>query len=329
MEKVAGTKIKLSSLLNIVLLIALVSVIFFGWLYYRQLSVVDVVKQAAPVRDDGPPKPEFLYSIYGPSDDRLLRPTSVIVDGNRIYVADTGRARIITFDYNGKYLTQFGKPGKEKGAVINPTGLALVNNQIYVADPGTGKISIYTKEGNFVGYFGEKIFKKPGYLVYKDNKFYVLDVLQQKVTVLDSTGNILVSFGEYGYNQGQFRFAHGLNVDDEGKIYVADSNNYRIQVFNPDGKSHAVWQGKKKDLTDGYIIPRGISFDKRDFVYSANAIAGAVSISQPTGKRLALFNEGDSPDDDMTLPVYTFIDGNNRLYVAEHGSDRILVYRIP
>jgi len=56
-----------------------------------------------------------------------------------------------------------------------------------------------------------------------------------RVAKYDSDGNWVRSWGTYGTEPGQFRVPHGIAADDEGRIYVADRSNNRIQVFDSDG----------------------------------------------------------------------------------------------
>jgi len=48
-------------------------------------------------------------------------------------------------------------------------------------------------------------------------------------------GKVLTTFGSEGTEEGQFKFPRGVAVDEGGFIFVADSGNNRIQIFNPDG----------------------------------------------------------------------------------------------
>lgn len=56
-----------------------------------------------------------------------------------------------------------------------------------------------------------------------------------RVAKYDSDGNWVGSWGERGSEPGQFRLPHGIAADDQGRIYVADRSNNRIQVFESDG----------------------------------------------------------------------------------------------
>ena len=56
-----------------------------------------------------------------------------------------------------------------------------------------------------------------------------------RVAKYDADGNWVGSWGERGSDPGQFRVPHGIAADDQGRIYVADRSNNRIQVFESDG----------------------------------------------------------------------------------------------
>lgn len=316
-----------SQLLNIILAVILILLIIFGYLYYKKTSIGTVVNQVVPSVSNVP-RLEYLFTIYGPENNFLDYPQSAFVWDKKIYVADTQNSRVMVFDYTGKFIRSFGGRGKFRGSMQTPSEVAVFNNQLYVADYYLGKIGIYTSNGDFIGYLAEKLFKLPLNIKVVGDKFYVFDSGPQKVYVLDSNGKVLRSIGGEGREPGKFYFANGINVDKDGNIYVADSNNFRIQVLTPDGKVKAVWKSNKKDNSDGYTVPRGIAFDRRGLIWTANNLAGGVSATDPDGKRLALLAGGESGEDSLTLPNSVFIDENNRLYVPEFGGNRVLVYQI-
>lgn len=321
-------RISRSQMLNIVLLIVLLILVAFGYLYYKKTSIVSVVSNTLPTLSNVPKQPDYLFTIYGQENNFLDHPRSTFVWNNKIYVADTWHGRIVVFDYNGKYVDNIGGRGNFAGAMKSPSEVAVYNNHLYVADYDLGKVGIYTLDGVFAGYFAEKVLKMPSNIKVFGDKFYIFDSAPQKLYVLDSSGKVLQSFGGKGTEPGRFYFANGVNVDEDGNIYVADSNNFRIQIFTPDGKVKSVWKSDKKDNADGYTIPRGIAFDRKGYIWTAHNLAGGVSVTDPAGKRLALFIQGESQEDMLTLPTSVFIDENNRLYVAEFGGNRILVYQI-
>ena len=70
-----------------------------------------------------------------------------------------------------------------------------------------------------------------------NDQIVVLDCSQSepKVVILNEEGELINSFGTGGSEDGQFNDPYGVDVDEEGRIIVADTYNYRIQVFDNDG----------------------------------------------------------------------------------------------
>jgi DNA-binding beta-propeller fold protein YncE len=79
----------------------------------------------------------------------------------------------------------------------------------------------------------------------------------------DKDGKFLMSFGKKGMGPGEFDMPHALAMDQEGRLYVADRQNNRIQVFDQNGKFI------KQMFQFGR--PSGIYIDKNDILYSADS----------------------------------------------------------
>ena len=74
-------------------------------------------------------------------------------------------------------------------------------------------------------------------------------------------GRLLSSWGEPGDGPGQFHLPHGIAVDRDGRIYVADRENSRIQIFSPQGKFLSQWTDVAR--------PMQVFIDKHDNVFVA------------------------------------------------------------
>jgi len=75
-----------------------------------------------------------------------------------------------------------------------------------------------------------------------DGSVLVADGLTNaRVVKLDRNGRYVMSWGSLGAENGQFNAVHGLAVDRNQRVYVADRNNDRIQIFDPNGKHLATW----------------------------------------------------------------------------------------
>ena len=64
---------------------------------------------------------------------------------------------------------------------------------------------------------------------------------KSRITVWAPDGRFITSFGEWGLEDGQFRSPHSLSMDSQGRLFVADRGNNRIQIFTQDGEWLDTW----------------------------------------------------------------------------------------
>ncbi|GAB4577598.1 MAG: SBBP repeat-containing protein [Anaerolineales bacterium] len=115
--------------------------------------------------------------------------------------------------------------------------------------------------------------------VSPDGKLFAIELGASRVHKLDGTGNVLASWGEAGSEAGQFAFApppDGPPLDGgfvvvgaNGNVYVSDSYNNRVQVFDANGKFLAMWEGYGDENTP-FNNPGPISADAQGMIYVAD-----------------------------------------------------------
>jgi len=64
---------------------------------------------------------------------------------------------------------------------------------------------------------------------------------KSRISIFAPDGTFIKSFGEFGYEDGQFRSPHSLAMDSQGRLFVADRGNARIQIFSQNGKHLDTW----------------------------------------------------------------------------------------
>jgi DNA-binding beta-propeller fold protein YncE len=176
---------------------------------------------------------ELLFTIEGAE-----RPTGLAYDsaGNRLFVSDTLGHRILVFDENGKSLFSFGRRGNADGEFNYPSHLTLRSGRLYVNDTMNFRLQMFDLDGRHIASFGHHgdgsgDFAQPkGIGVDSEGHVYVADALFDRVQIFESDGSFLLAFGGPGRGPGEFWLPAGLFVDGD-RIYVADSYNQRIQVF--------------------------------------------------------------------------------------------------
>jgi DNA-binding beta-propeller fold protein YncE len=163
----------------------------------------------------------------------------------RIYVPDTVRHMIVVLDLNGNVIRYLGRPdldsirlrqrdggAQERGKLQSPTQVVIQNEELYVL--GISRVQIFDLDGRFKAEFPlpETSFSETsGLAVDAQGRFFVSDYFRGTIFAYDRTGNLLYSFGHPGLKHQEFNHPQGLWIDEENHIYVADSTNGRVQVF--------------------------------------------------------------------------------------------------
>ncbi len=62
-----------------------------------------------------------------------------------------------------------------------------------------------------------------------------------RISKFSADGKFIKTWGSFGYGNGQFRGPHSLAIDSQGRLFVADRGNRRIQIFNQEGTHLATW----------------------------------------------------------------------------------------
>ena len=187
----------------------------------------------------------------------VSQPTGIGVDQyNHIFVFQrTGRRWIEPFPDSLISQNTILELDNETGKIINswganyfimPHGLTVDKyNNIWVTDVGLHQVFKFSHEGKLLMKLGTA--KEPGndslhfnlptdIAVADDGIFYVSDGYgNSRVIKFSSSGKFIKAWGTYGSEPGEFIIPHGIAIDRENVIYVADRQNNRIQVFDTSG----------------------------------------------------------------------------------------------
>ena len=185
----------------------------------------------------------------------IIWPHGMDVDGQgNVWIADAraanaqelernpaarGKGHTVTkFSPTGEVLLVLGTPG-EAG---DPPTHFTEPNDVLVAPDG----SIFVAETH-----GAQFTDEPG------------PNAKSRVSKFAPDGSFIMSFGEWGYGEGQFRSPHSLAMDSQGRLFVADRGNRRIQIFDQDGDHLDTW----------YQFSRisGLFIDPNDVLYAIDS----------------------------------------------------------
>jgi DNA-binding beta-propeller fold protein YncE len=183
------------------------------------------------------------WGSNGTGDGDFVSPFGISVDPSTgyVYVIDTYNNRIQKFNSNGTFITKWGSNGTGNGEFYSPAGLSIDSSgNVYVADTSNHRIQKFDSDGNFITKWGSNgtgngEFSSPlGISVDSSGNVYVSDDIDDRIQKFDSDGKFIAKWGNEGTEEGLFNHPWGIGVDSStGYVYVADSSNSRIQVFDP------------------------------------------------------------------------------------------------
>ena len=272
---------------------------------------------------------KVISSVFGSERDMytMLRPYGVYADTDRVYVADPGSGRLHVYDRSRKSYFAFERWGEED--LISPIGIAVdENGNMFISDSVLKQVLVFDREGKYLRAIGPPdMFKRPAGIALNDARLYVVDTHGHKVLVLSQTdGKLLFSFGRQGTEHGNFNYPTNVFVSSEKLIYVTDSMNFRVQVFNPDG-SFLTSFGKPGDGSGNLSKPKGIAVDSEGHIYVVDSHFDNVQIFDRDGNLLLVFGGSGNGKGEFTLPAGIYIDKLDRIYVADSYNRRIQIFQ--
>ena len=324
---------------------------------------------------NNPPQQPVTDATYGMFDLRpagiergqFNLPRGIARDGaGNFYVVDTVNMRVQKFDPQGKFLAIIGNGRGNGDGQFNPLsfegkdsegtgpGGIAVDSQgnIYVADTWNHRIQKFGPAGNFIMRWGEfidlgsadaasdaaknsKFYGPRGVAIGPGDTVYVSDTGNKRISIFDKDGKFVreISSGlsperrqqNYVFNlPGEMNEPIGVTVDGTGNVYVADTENKRIQKFDPAGKNVGTWPVPGDNWSPGPYREPFLALDAQ----GANLYATA-----PTGKKVLKYNTADGKllgekateaVITLKLPTGITVGADGTLYVVETTSHGVV-----
>ncbi|HUV39470.1 MAG TPA: ATP-binding cassette domain-containing protein [Planctomycetota bacterium] len=281
---------------------------------------------------------EVRYWSMPPEGAMLPAPRALaVMPGGDVLALDTA-GRVLVFDPTGSLRRRWFMPeyavGRPEGVLVLAPGPGHADGRIAVCDTHYRRVILFNLEGKLVGQFGRE-GTGPGEFIYpvglaQDDKgnLYVSEYGSndrvQKFT-LDAAGGaeFVLSFGSFGTGEDQFQRPSGIAWHD-GKVYVADAINNRIQVFTDDGK----FLGRLADAQHPWSLhyPYDVVFAD-DALWVVEYGAGRVTKIAPDGKLLGRFGTTGTGERCFRTPWGLAVTPENVVLVADTGNRRIVELR--
>ncbi len=181
----------------------------------------------------------YLYSLgkLG-NESQYDDPTALAIDSklSALYIVDTGRNLVVKTDTGGRAMARVGRyRGRILGTEFeNPHEIAVANDHVYVLDRNGSRVKVFDLNLNFVRELALQVpvrgpASEIGFGVDDSGEIFV--TAGGGIRIFSSEGVLLGAFGQSGARAGEFTEPSGLCVDRSGKLFVSDTYNSRVQVF--------------------------------------------------------------------------------------------------
>jgi DNA-binding beta-propeller fold protein YncE len=269
--------------------------------------------------------------------EALSKPYAVAATRGRLYVSDTVARFVRVFDVpQGKHFVIGDDDGP--GQLSKPIGLDVdAAGNLYVADIGAKAILVYGPDRNFLRRIGsEKWFSRLTSVTVDPagKRVYAVDLggvssEQHQVRVFDAvSGAHLMDIGKRGTGPGEFNLPRDAAIGLDGRLYVVDGGNFRVVVFDRDGKYLQSFGSVGKQYGQ-FARPKEIAVDREGNVYVVDTAFGNFQVFSPDGELLLFVgdrSERDAPAKYM-LPSGIAVDEDGRVFVVDQWFRKIDVYR--
>ncbi len=187
-----------------------------------------------------------------------------------------------------KPLYIFDKQGKNQSRLIEPTAICYSTNKLIVADAGSRLIHLFSPDGRWTG-----------------------DLTNKTESANSITGG------------GRISKPSAIAVDNKGRIYVCDSSDPYVRVFD----SRGVFQREFMNIQGKSGGLQGLAIDSADTLYLSDAENCAIQVLQAElGLWLRTIGSKGDGAGQFQLPTGITTDRLNQLYCADYGTSRILVF---
>ena len=233
---------------------------------------------------------------------------------------------IVTFDVAVPKLLLtlgFGTDAKFK----NPIGIAIDSeNNIYVVDSGNAQVKKFDSTGKFLLLWGSVgtgygQFKNPTGIFADQNYIYVADTGNARIQKFDKSGNFVYSWGTFGDEPGMFRTPVALAASKLGDLFVSDSGQNKILVFDSNGQYkdeiRSLLTAAAKFSSTNYI-----TFDSKNSFYVVSDDNRVLQFSE-IGTFIRSFGTTGEKDGQFNKPSAIATDSRGNLYVTDTDNHRV------
>jgi hypothetical protein len=293
---------------------------------------------------------------YGTGNNQFKFPTDVAVDtAGNIYVADYANKRVQQYNSSRVYQRTYGTTGVSYVAANDrfyyPEGVAVgPDGSIYVVEGYGHRLVKLNAAGVPQWAVGEA--GQPGddnahfgslrdVAVGPDGRIYTVEAWgsaryapggNHRLQIFNPDGSYYGGFGGYGSGNYQFIAPHGIAIDQAGKVYIADRDNHRVQIYNSQLAYVATLgqTGVPGSDNSHFNYPFDVAVDRNGTIYVADEGNDRIQVFNSNLQYVRTIGGGGTGSDfghfEGWGPHHLAVDSQGRLYVVDSGNQRVQVF---
>src|SRR5579862_7238327 len=265
---------------------------------------------------------------------QLGEPYGMAMDSkNNLYVADQKVGAVFIFNTETREAELI--KNKSDAHFVRIIGLAIDDgDRLFVSDPGLRHILVFDATHKATDVITDGMAEPGSLAIDRENRLlYVSDIQLDQVLVYDADSlKLLRKIGTTGHNHelttpGDLAKPSGLAVDADGNLYVCDTLNDRVEVFDADGKFISTY-GKNGDGPGYFARPKGVAIDSDGHIWVADGMQDRVQVFNQQWQLLIVFGgHGLLPGQFQGLVSLASDTKNNRMFTSEIYPGRVQQFR--
>ncbi len=265
---------------------------------------------------------------------QLIRPYGIAIDSKGlVYVADQKVGAVFIFNTETRDATLIKNGVDAHFGMIN--GVAIDDgDRLFVSDGKMHRVLVFDPQHKVEGQISEGLVDPVGLAVDNENRFlYVVDEQQDLVFVYDADSlKLLRHIGTPGKKHtstlpGEFGGASNVAVDRDNNVYVTDTMNNRVEIFDADGNFISEF-GKHGDGPGYFARPKGVAVDCDGHIWVADQYQDRVQVFNREGQLLTYIGDVHASGlGQFQALVGIAIDKQNRVFTTEQYPGRMQMFR--
>jgi DNA-binding beta-propeller fold protein YncE len=257
------------------------------------------------------------------------RPHGVAADPTTLAIADSARGQVHLLDLTRR---RYRAIADAAGTPLQcPIGVATDDDGgVFVADSAQARVFHFSRRGKLLAEIGGEFIRPTG-LAFDParGRLHVVDTGEHTVFSFQRSEKgffLLRKLGARGEDFGGFNFPTHATVDRQGNLYITDTLNFRIQIFDPEGAPLSSF-GKAGDGRGDFAKAKGVAVDSEGHIYVVDSLYDVVQIYDRDGRFLLAFGGTGRTEGLLWLPTGICIDEEDRVYVADSDNARVQVFQ--